>query len=50
MLAATQTEEQAKNILSIIKVTGVNSGMMFALNGQQAKQAEMMVNAMKERD
>jgi len=27
-----------------------NSGMMFALNGEPAKQGEMMVKAMKKRD
>jgi hypothetical protein len=50
MLSVTQTEDQANNVLAIIKATGVNSGMMFALNGEPAKQGEMMVTAMKKRD
>ena len=50
MLSVGQTEDQANNVLAIIKATGVNSGMMFALNGEPAKQGEMMVTAMKKRD
>ncbi len=50
MLSVATSEDQANNVLAIIKATGVNSGMMFALNGEPAKQGEMMVKAMKKRD
>lgn len=50
MLSVAQTEDQAKNVLAIMKATGVNTGMMFAINGEPAKQAEMMISAMKKRN
>lgn len=50
MLSTASDKNEAINILSVLKATGVNTGMMFALNGEPAKQAEMIVEAMKKRN
>ena len=50
MLSATDTEDRAKEVLLIIKATGVNTGMMFSLNNKPQEQANMMVEAMKKRN
>ena len=42
--------EQLSYVESVVKATGVNTGMLYALNGMPSKQAEMMVEAMKKRN
>ncbi len=50
MLGKAKTKEDAENVLAILKATGVNTGLLFAHNGDPTKQAEMIVESMKKRN
>ena len=41
--------DEEKQIMGYLKATGVNTGLLFAINGKPEKQAEMIVSAMKKR-